>query len=158
MVEKTSTVSASLLQQIPIFQSLAPALLRDVASQIKIEKVKSGQIICRVGDSAEEMFVLLAGSLSVYVNKGQVPHKLTYMKKSIHDPEDKDFYPFFGETALVATASFTRSANVKSLEDSILMVIPASVMQTLMEQGEAFYKDILEQAKTNLERSQRLET
>ena len=142
-------VDVGLLQQVDIFKSLPVDVLAKISSGVTLQKHRPGSIVCKVGDPATSMFVVLTGKLRVYLQKSnQGPTTLSLIEKDQDGP-----FPFFGETALVATQTFSRTANVKAEADTVLLEIPASIMQSMMDHAEAFYQTILAQAKANLERS-----
>ena len=122
-------VDVGLLQQVDIFKSLPVDVLAKISSGVTLQKHRPGSIVCMVGDPATSMFVVLTGKLRVYLQKSnQGPTTLSLIEKDQDGP-----FPFFGETALVATQTFSRTANVKAEADTVLLEIPASIMQSMMD-------------------------
>ena len=58
----------TMLQQIDVFESIPTEILAKIAGAGKVEmrKVRKNTVICRKGDEANEMFVLLAGEILFY--------------------------------------------------------------------------------------------
>ncbi len=73
--------------------------------------LSTGQILCREGDIGNEMYILLSGSLQVYIYRGGKKINLATLK--IGD--------FIGEMSLLEEEP--RSADVVALETSELLVI-----------------------------------
>ena len=105
-------INGSILKDISIFSESCPEDLDKIASEMKIREFKEGELVFREGDPGDELFVVVKGSVSIY----------------IIDKEGKEVVlsnitagSFFGEMSIIEQAP--RSANCRVLEDSIFLVM-----------------------------------
>lgn len=103
-----------LLRNISIFSDLSDGELESIAGEMKRAEHGKGDTIFREGDPGEELFVVIQGSVSIFVI----------------DPEGKEVAlseigvgNFFGEMSIVEQAP--RSATCRVLEDSVFLVLHA---------------------------------
>ena len=148
----------TMLQQIDVFESIPTEILAKIAGAGKVEmrKVRKNTVICRKGDEANEMFILLAGEILFYDEiHGKVKElgKMTKNNDLQHKDLNRKHYPFFGETALYGSTTFQRTAFAKATIDSVVLVIPANVIDPMLEHSQKFINSIREQSKKNLARS-----
>lgn len=62
----TNIEYVAMLQQIDLFQNIPLEIMVKIAPQIEMKKIRKNTLVCKKGDSASEMFILLAGSILFY--------------------------------------------------------------------------------------------
>jgi voltage-gated potassium channel len=88
-----------LISSIAIFNNCSPQCLKDVAVQLHQIYSSPGDLIIKIGDHGEEMFILSHGTVDIFIHSDD---KLA----SLHDGQ------IFGEVALLKET--TRNANVQA--------------------------------------------
>lgn len=88
-----------LISSIPIFHNCSQACLKDVSSQLEQIYSSPGDMIIKVGDVGEEMFIISHGTVDVLLPTGE-------RVVTLHDGQ------IFGEIALLKET--TRTANIES--------------------------------------------
>ena len=144
----------SMLKEIDIFETIPEDMLLKVAEKIQMKKIRKNSLVCKKGDEADEMFVLLAGKINFYDNvHGSIKILGEISKDNIDGDTEAKNYPFFGETALYGSATFQRTAFAKALTDVVLLCVPSNIVDSMSEHSSAFIERIKVQAKINLQRS-----
>lgn len=91
-----------LLQQVELFQGVEPESLRMIADGTTEQQFAAGDVIFREGEVGDRLFLLLAGTMRVYVERDE--RMITYGIVQAGE--------CFGEMALIEDA--LRSANVRA--------------------------------------------
>ena len=146
----------SMLKEIDIFETIPEEVLLQVAENIQMKKIRKNSLVCKKGDEADEMFVLLAGKINFYDNvHGSIKILGEISRDNIDGDTEAKNYPFFGETALYGSATFQRTAFAKAVTDVVLLCVPSNIVDSMSEHSSAFIERIKTQAKRNLERSKK---
>jgi CRP-like cAMP-binding protein len=115
------------LDEVPLFQALAPADLDRLARVLREEEAPKGTVLFRQGEPAIEFFVIVEGSVGV-VKDGAPIAKLLAGE-------------FFGETALLFTE--TRTATIVATEDSRFWVLDRDSFQTFLRDALLHRRDLM---------------
>jgi signal transduction histidine kinase len=108
------------LRKIPLFADLSEEDLERLYEMAETVSFPAGQLVLREGDQGDSLFVVLAGELEVTKRQGSQDVLLALYKPG----------QFFGEMALLEQAP--RSASVRTLQESRLLVISQVAFQTLL--------------------------
>ena len=92
----------TMLQQVKLFHGIDPAELHLIAQHLSEQAYAAGDVVCREGDPADRLFLLLAGTVHVYVERDG--KAITYNRLQAGE--------CFGEMALLEET--TRSATVQA--------------------------------------------
>ncbi|CAL1290321.1 unnamed protein product [Larinioides sclopetarius] len=96
-------VNLKTLKKVSIFKECQPEFLHDLVLKMKAYIFTPGDLVCRKGEVAREMFIIADGILQVINDKGQV---LTHMRAG----------DFFGEIGILNLDGFNRrTADVRSV-------------------------------------------
>ncbi len=108
------------LRKIPLFADLSEEDLERLNQMAETVSVPAGELVLREGDQGDSLFVVLDGQLEVTKRQGSQDVLLALYKPG----------QFFGEMALLEQAP--RSASVRTLQESRLLVISQGAFQTLL--------------------------
>ena len=108
------------LRRIPLFADLSEEDLKQLHKMAETISIPAGQLVLREGDQGDSLYVVLAGELEVTKRQGGQDVLLALYKPG----------QFFGEMALLEQAP--RSASVRTLQESRLLVISQAAFQTLL--------------------------
>ena len=108
------------LRKIPLFADLSEEDLERLYQMAETVSIPAGQLVLREGDQGDSLFVVLTGELEVTKRQGSQDILLALYKPG----------QFFGEMALLEQAP--RSASVRTLQESRLLVISQAAFQTLL--------------------------
>ncbi len=108
------------LRKIPLFADLPEEDLERLYRMAETVSFPAGQLVLREGDQGDSLFVVLDGELEVTKRQGSQDVLLALYKPG----------QFFGEMALLEQAP--RSASVRTLQESRLLVISQAAFQTLL--------------------------
>jgi signal transduction histidine kinase len=108
------------LRQIPLFADLSEEDLEQLYRMAETVSIPAGQLVLREGDQGDSLYVVLTGELEVTKRQGSQDILL-----AVYMPGQ-----FFGEMALLEQAP--RSASVRTLQESRLLVISQAAFQTLL--------------------------
>lgn len=108
------------LRKIPLFADLSEEDLERLYRMAETVSIPAGQLVLREGDSGDSLFVVLDGELEVTKRQGSQDVLLALYKPG----------QFFGEMALLEQAP--RSASVRTLQESRLLVVSQVAFQTLL--------------------------
>ena len=108
------------LRQIPLFADLSEEDLEQLYEMAETVSVPVGQFVLREGDPGDSLYVVLDGELEVTKRQGSQDVLL-----ALYEPGQ-----FFGEMALLEQAP--RSASVRTLRESTLLMISQAAFQTLL--------------------------
>ncbi|HJQ29152.1 MAG TPA: cyclic nucleotide-binding domain-containing protein [Rubrobacter sp.] len=108
------------LRQVPLFADLSEEDLEQLYKMAETVSIPAGELVLREGDPGDSLFVVLDGQLEVTKRQGRQEILLAVYKPG----------QFFGEMALLEKAP--RSASVRTLRESRLLVISQAAFQTLL--------------------------
>jgi len=108
------------LRQIPLFADLSEEDLEQLYQMAETVSVPAEQLVLQEGDPGDSLYVVLEGELEVTKRQGGQDVLL-----ALYEPGQ-----FFGEMALLEQAP--RSASVRTLRESTLLVISQAAFQTLL--------------------------
>ncbi len=108
------------LRKIPLFADLSEEDLERLYQMAETVSVPAGELVLREGDQGDSLFVVLDGELEVTKRQGSQDILLALYKPG----------QFFGEMALLEQVP--RSASVRTLQESRLLVISQVAFQTLL--------------------------
>ena len=108
------------LRKIPLFADLSEEDLERLYRMAETVSIPAGKLVLREGDSGDSLFVVLDGELEVTKRQGSQDVLLALYKPG----------QFFGEMALLEQAP--RSASVRTLQESRLLVVSQVAFQTLL--------------------------
>jgi signal transduction histidine kinase len=108
------------LRKIPLFADLSEEDLKRLYQMAETISVPAGQLVLQEGDQGDSLFVVLSGELEVTKRQGSQDVLL-----ALYEPGQ-----FFGEMALLEQAP--RSASVRTLQESRLLVVSQVAFQTLL--------------------------
>jgi uncharacterized membrane protein len=125
-----------LLQSIPLFESLDPEALRELANKLRVETYDVGQSVFAQGDQGDAMYLIVDGAIDILAGSGKQQVVLTSLFK----------HQYFGELALLdgaprsASAIATRATSLLALErdDFVEFIIlrPHAALSIMHEVGE----------------------
>lgn len=107
-------ISGNILKNITIFSDLESADLDRIALEMNRREYKQGELIFREGESGDEMFVVLNGTVSIFIVDAEGKEVVL---------SDISAGSFFGEMSIIEQAP--RSANCRVIEDSVFLVLDA---------------------------------
>src|ERR687890_2422271 len=108
------------LRQVPLLADLTEEDLQRLYEMAETVSVPAGQLVLREGDPGNSLYVVLDGELEVTKRHGSQDVLLAVYKAG----------QFFGEMALLEQAP--RSASVRTLRESRLLLISRTAFQTLL--------------------------
>ncbi|HEY9069048.1 MAG TPA: cyclic nucleotide-binding domain-containing protein [Candidatus Ozemobacteraceae bacterium] len=112
-----------MLENIEFFSSLSPGELEDVAAIAHRVEYRRGEYIFRQGDHSRDLYVLESGQVEISTRDIlQEPKILAVLKNG----------DLFGEMALF-DQSMARSASARSLQSSVIIVIPGERFERLLK-------------------------
>ncbi|PIK42321.1 hypothetical protein BSL78_20804 [Apostichopus japonicus] len=115
-------VNLETLKKVSFFQECEPEFLHDLVLRMQLVITTPGELVCRKGEIAREMFIISDGVLEVLNDDDTVIRTL----------QTGDF---FGETGLLVTetGSNRRTADVRSVGYSDLFVVTKQDAVTLLD-------------------------
>jgi predicted acylesterase/phospholipase RssA/CRP-like cAMP-binding protein len=113
------------LASVPVFGSLDDAARLELAGQLEPVHVPAGEVVLRQGDPADGLFLLVSGRLQVSVAAGGAERVLYDLARGA----------IVGEMALLADRP--RTATVRAVRDSDLLVLRVSSFTSLVERSPA---------------------
>lgn len=135
-----------LLRQVTYFQNLTELELRQLIEIGYRKRLLESSILFREGDPGDAFYIILSGSVEVYVEK--LNKQLTTLQTG----------KFFGELSLML--GIPRTATVRALEDTILFVINNKSFEKLLheqpEVAEAIVQELSKHQEELSERQQQL--
>ena len=108
------------LRQVPLFADVSGEDLEQLYEMAETISIPAGELVLREGDPGDSLYVVLDGELEVTKRQGDQEIQL-----ALYEPGQ-----FFGEMALLEQAP--RSASVRALRESSLLVIGQAAFQTLL--------------------------
>ena len=111
------------LQRFAPFDSLPPATLETIASQVEVSYFKAGSDILELGAPIHDLHYVRSGAVELYRRNGDLHNRLV----------EGDV---FGQAGLLRSNRVRYPA--RALEDSLIYFIPAALFAELCEQHDAF--------------------
>jgi signal transduction histidine kinase len=111
------------LRQVSLFASLSEKDLEQLYEMAETVLIPAGELVMREGDPSDSLYVVLEGQLEVITRQGSQDVLL-----AVYGPGQ-----FFGEMALLEQAP--RSASVRTLRESRLLVISQAEFSTLLSRS-----------------------
>ncbi|MBK8783304.1 MAG: cyclic nucleotide-binding domain-containing protein [Anaerolineales bacterium] len=125
-------ISTEILSQFNLFNGLSEALLKEIAAMSKEVSYKNDEFVFREGETAENLHLLVKGSVALRVKLTSRPESVTV--SFISTP-----FQSFGWSGVVPPFHYTSSAQCD--EDSEMLTIPSAAFMKLLEQNpEAGFK------------------
>jgi len=134
------------LSEVRAFQEFTASELTALAGSLREKSLRKGQVLLRMGDTSDEMYIVRRGSLVISKPvTGRVEQVLARIGQG----------DFFGEMALFDHSP--RSATVQAESDALLLVLDRGALERLTEQdpraaagtGSSAFWRAAEYAKTN---------
>ena len=122
------------LRLTPLIRYLSPGDMASLVSVMTLKRYECGEVIIDLGDSADSLYWVARGSAEV-----------SRSGKLLGELRDGDF---FGEIALMGAT--TRTARVACLEDTYLLVIPASAVGDMAVKSPNLAKVLATHARARL--------
>lgn len=110
------------LKQVPVLASLGEESMRSLTEQAEMVAIKKGDLVVRENDPGDALYVVVSGRLQAYTRLKSGGERVfaTYTHGDC-----------FGEMPLLSGE--THWANVRTLNDSVLMKIPRAVFDQVVE-------------------------
>ena len=115
---------ASILRRVPLFAALPPGSLAKIIADLREEHYASGEIICREGDEATDLYIVKSGEIEVSITRSGNVREVVAVRGA---PE------WFGERALFADGR--RSASVTARTDLELWRLSQEKFDDLIEEN-----------------------
>jgi ATP-binding cassette, subfamily B, bacterial len=113
----------NVLRDVPLFQNLDLAYLKEIARALITERVPAGRTLIKEGEEGRRFYIVVRGKVSVSAKGSDVsPRRLATL-------EDGDF---FGEIALLTDSPTT--ATVETLTPGIFLALQSEQLESLMRQ------------------------
>ncbi|RMH72582.1 MAG: mechanosensitive ion channel protein MscS [Cyanobacteria bacterium J007] len=120
-----------LLRQVTYFQNFTELELRQLIETGYRKRLLESQILFREGDPGDAFYIILSGSVEVYVEK--IKKHLTNLGSG----------KFFGELALML--GIPRTASIRALEDTILFTINRQSFEKILREHPDLYEAIVQE-------------
>ncbi|MDF2715600.1 MAG: Crp/Fnr family transcriptional regulator [Paenibacillus sp.] len=133
---------AELIRKIPLFQDLTDEELLSISALFFERKYKKNAIIFFEGDQGEELFVIKSGTVKVYRIDNTKQITLALFRSG----------DFFGEMSIMQKDG-TRSANVETLEPSVMFTLKRSTFYEYMGRSPSLCMRLLEVTMNRLRRA-----
>jgi NTE family protein len=117
-----------LLRRTPLFRQAGQSLVRRLVSAATLAWFEAGAVICKEGDTADEMFLIVSGEIA-FLQDG-APEVLRRLHRS----------DFFGEIALVEQS--TRTASAVASTDAEVLIVCREAFGTLYRRSSSFREAI----------------
>lgn len=108
-------VKGKILKSVEIFQGQSDEHLDLIAAEMKIRSHKSGDMLFCEGDSGDELFIILSGTVSVFITDNE---KEEVVLSELGEGS------YFGEMSIIEEAP--RSASCRVIEDGEFLVLHSS--------------------------------
>ena len=104
----------SILKKVQIFSDIPEEELDIIESEMRVREYKAGELLFKEGDPGDEMYIVIAGRVSVFVidNEGE--------EVSLYEMAKGDF---FGEMSIIERAP--RSASCRVIQESVFLIFHA---------------------------------
>ena len=108
------------LLEAPIFDNLEPAEIMEIIHIIEVQPLQAGEVVFSEGDAGDAWYVLYSGSVDVIKNTPHGENRIASLSP----------HSCFGEMSILD--SLPRSAMVRAAEDSVILRIPRSTFDELL--------------------------
>jgi CRP/FNR family transcriptional regulator, dissimilatory nitrate respiration regulator len=121
------------IKDIGLFQGVSSETIKELAGQSVYKKFRSGEMVIGETDPIRSFYVVISGQLKLYRNSSEGKEQ-TLQLLGPGDP--------FGLCTAFATDSFPASA--MAIEESAVLLIPGSLMETIARQEPALLFNIIQ--------------
>ncbi len=111
------------LKKVPFFRTLSKDGLSFIVERLRFKPFDANQVICRIGDPGDKMYIIINGSVDVVVEAPETGHK-----KVVATLKGGDY---FGEMALLTGEP--RSATVVTREPSEMFILSKDDFDVIVE-------------------------
>ncbi|TET19218.1 MAG: cyclic nucleotide-binding domain-containing protein, partial [Candidatus Cloacimonadota bacterium] len=109
-----------LFSNIPLFETLDAASLKEIQKLLKKEHYKKGKRIINEGELGDSLFIILEGEVEVVKGKGKNSKRVASLQA----------FDFFGEMSLLENKP--RSASIIAKKDSLLLKLSKTNFEKLV--------------------------
>ncbi|MBX3425255.1 MAG: ATP-binding cassette domain-containing protein [Pirellulales bacterium] len=128
-VQETSVI-CEFLRQFPLFSSLTPTTLTEVADKMRVETAEQGDVVIRQHDPGELFYLIRSGSVDVLVDDGKQTRTVAVLKEG----------QYFGEAALIRDEP--RNATIVAREPSVFYTLGKADFTKTLERAASFKEEI----------------
>jgi ATP-binding cassette subfamily B protein len=125
-IEAPPGVDPMRLASVPLFASLPPSLLAEVAGCVKVEHFEAGATVVRQRDLADKLYIIASGQVEVVRTDSRDPSGLPRRVRVLGERN------FFGEIALLGAGDERRTATVRTVVPSELYSLQRDDFQALL--------------------------
>lgn len=125
LVQRTAMI-CRILQEFPLFRSLSPRVLSQVADRMELQQFEPGMDIIRQGEIGKEFFVIARGDVDIIVDGKNV----NVLGRG----------SFFGEVSLIKEQP--RNATVRSKSNAICFVLAKEDFQSVLNASASFEQEL----------------
>jgi CRP-like cAMP-binding protein len=133
-------------RKVPIFASLNDEELQEVVSLIIQKKYAKGSLICREGESLENLFLINRGKVKIFRNSADGKEQILYILAE---------GDFFGERNLLLKQKLAEY-NAETMEDTLVCMITRQDCRQLLLQHPAISIKIMEELCERLDKMENL--
>jgi voltage-gated potassium channel len=126
-------VTWSMVAKVPLFSGLDAGEIADIMRLLRAQRAEPGTMIVRRGDPGHSMYFVAAGEVEI-----ELPHERARLGEG----------HFFGEIAVLQRTR--RSATVRALVSTSLLVLDASDLHALMERDPRIAERVRDMARGRL--------
>ncbi|MCA9238166.1 MAG: ATP-binding cassette domain-containing protein [Planctomycetales bacterium] len=128
-VQETSVI-CEFLRQFPLFSSLTPTTLTEVADMMRVETAEAGDVVIRQNDPGELFYLIRTGAVDVVVDDGQKTRTVAELKEG----------QYFGEAALIRDEP--RNATIIAKEHSVFYTLGKADFTRTLGRAASFREEI----------------
>ncbi|MCA2002357.1 MAG: cyclic nucleotide-binding domain-containing protein [Chloroflexi bacterium] len=124
----------ALLKSIPLFQSLPPEALQQLAEELKTRALQAGEILFHLGEPGNEMIIVRRGKIAIYMPEEGNPgggHALRIFKSG----------EILGEMALIDR--LPRSTSARAETDAVIAALDFEAFQRLLQSHPEVSMDVM---------------
>lgn len=133
MAKDRAKILVHTLKKIPLFQGLSPTQIGQILGACQPKRIEGGQTLCATGTPADEVYILLSGSLGVVTEDGALVASLAPVTT-------------VGEMGMVTRQ--VRRATVETLDTSNVLVIRRASFEAILGTDQALaariYRNIVD--------------
>lgn len=136
---KRSKILVEKLGKIKVLNELSPELMADLLHELELKTYDDGEVICRQGDEAEEMFFIISGEVEIIRHVGNESNTLAMLGK----------YDSFGELGVIQEDP--RTADAIARESVQIYSISRDDFKTLLKEDKTVRDKIMKLAAARLD-------